>query len=110
MTPISEISAEEFLQRTSQNPVRLIDVRSREEFAEVRVQGAVNIPLDEITLEAIQKAHADASEPLYLICHLGVRSMMACEFLAQNGMQNLVNIAGGTDACMTAGVPVGRGE
>ena len=50
-----------------------------------------------------------ADEPLYFICHLGGRSAAACMMFTAAGYSNVVNIEGGTDAWLAAGLPTERG-
>ncbi len=88
--------------------ISLVDVRTPAEFVEVHVRGAVNVPLDQLAPEKLPSRSED--EPLYVICHLGGRSTTACLKLAGAGLQNLINVEGGTDACERAGLPVVRGK
>jgi len=48
-------------------------------------------------------------EPLYLICHAGSRARQACEKFLAAGFTNVVNVEGGTEAYISAGLPVVRG-
>ena len=91
----------------------LIDVRTPAEFRDVHVRGAVNIPLDQLSEDAIRQAFPGAngnlgtpSAPLYFICKSGARGRMACEKTA--GRFNVVNVADGTQGCVAAGIPVER--
>lgn len=96
--------------RTGQK-IDLIDVRTPAEFRAVHVEFARNVPLDEFDPEAVLRGRTgDASEPLYLICKSGSRSQMACEKLERSGFAGAVQVDGGTDACVQAGLPVIRGK
>jgi rhodanese-related sulfurtransferase len=89
----------------------LIDVRTPVEFQEVHLQIARNEPLDRLDPKAIQSARkGSTSEPLYVICRSGTRGKQACEKLLAAGLTNVVNIEGGTTACIEAGVSVVRGK
>lgn len=91
--------------------VDLIDVRTPVEFQEVHVQVARNVPLDRVDPKAIQaNRQGDGSSPLYVICRSGSRGKQACEKLTAAGLTNVVNVEGGTMACVEAGVPVVRGK
>lgn len=50
-----------------------------------------------------------ADKPLYVICKAGGRSRSACELLTSAGMTNIINVDGGTDAWIAAGLPVEHG-
>lgn len=107
----SQISPQELLSLKQKNPdLALIDVRTPAEFGEVHVEFAQNMPLDRLDagqLKANRNGHA--GEPLYVVCRSGGRSKMACEKLVAAGFDNIVDVAGGTQACEAAGLPVVRG-
>ena len=91
--------------------IDLIDVRTPVEYQEVHVDIARNIPLDQLDSASLQQSrHGAGSEPLYLICRTGSRGRQACERLLNAGYPNVVNIEGGTMACVEAGLPVVRGK
>jgi len=91
--------------------IELIDVRTPVEYREVHVEGARNIPLDRLDPSALMQArNAAADEPIYLICRSGSRGQQACEKFIKAGYTNVVNIEGGTMACVEAGLPVVRGK
>ena len=48
------------------------------------------------------------TEPVYLICATGSRSLAAADFLARAGVQAL-SVAGGTSAWLRAGPPIVHG-
>lgn len=90
--------------------IDLIDVRTPVEFREVHVDCARNVPLDQLDPAALMQARNDRKdEPLYLICRSGGRGQKACERLLAAGFTNLVNVEGGTMACLDC-VPVVRGQ
>ena len=91
--------------------IDLIDVRTPVEFREVHVEIARNVPLDQLDPAALmQTRNGSTNEPLYLICRSGSRGQQACEKFLKAGLQNVVNIEGGTMACVEAGLPVVRGK
>ena len=91
--------------------VDLIDVRTPVEYREVHVEIARNVPLDQLDAVALMQARNDsANEPLYFICRSGSRGQQACEKFLKAGFSNVVNIEGGTMACVEAGLPVVRGK
>lgn len=89
----------------------LIDVRTPAEFGEVHLDAARNEPLERLDPQRVWQARGDrAQEPLYVICLGGGRSAQACERFIQAGFSNVVSVAGGTRACVEAGLPVTRGK
>ena len=71
----------------------VIDVRSSWEFADGHVDGALNIPLEEIPgrLAEIQAL----KQPLVVYCRSGNRSGQACMMMEPYGFKNVVNVVGG---------------
>ena len=93
--------------RQSQVKVELIDVRTPVEYREVHVEIAQNVPLDQLDPVALmQTRNGLDNEPLYLICRSGSRGQQACEKFLKAGFTNVVNVEGGTMACVEAGLPV----
>lgn len=91
--------------------IDLIDVRTPVEFQEVHVEIARNVPLDRLDVTALMQArNGSANETLYVICRSGGRGQQACEKFLKAGFSNVVNIEGGTIACVEAGLPVVRGK
>ena len=89
----------------------LIDVRTPVEFQEVHVAAARNVPLDKLDPAAVMHArNGSKDEPLYLICRSGSRGQQACEKFQAAGFANVINVEGGTLACVEGGVPVVRGK
>ncbi len=87
----------------------LIDVRTPVEFREVHSTAARNVPLDQLDAATLADKPYGTAEPLYLICQAGGRGMQACEKLVRAGYSNVVNVEGGTQAWVQAGLPVVRG-
>ena len=71
--------------------VFLLDTRTPFEVLQGKIDGFVNIPLDELRgrLDEIPK-----DKPVYVHCHLGLRSYLACRILIGNGY-DCYNLAGG---------------
>lgn len=91
--------------------LELLDVRTPAEFAEVHVSYARNVPLDRLDAVALVKQRQTRlAEPLYVICRSGNRAQQAAEKLMAAGFEQVVNVAGGTQACVAAGLPVTRGK
>ncbi len=75
-------------------PMHLLDVRTPEEWAIARIEGATL--LDEAQQAALLELPKDAMIVVY--CHHGVRSMQAASQLVQAGYRNVFNLEGGIDA------------
>ncbi len=93
------------LSQNGQSPL-LLDVRTGIEFAGVHAVGAVNMPLGSLDVSAIRtRANGKAT---YVICKSGKRAGKACEQLTAAGITDVINVEGGTDAWVAAGLPVQR--
>ena len=77
--------------RETENAV-LLEVRTKEEYAERKIEGSINLPLDEI--QRITDVVPDKSTPVFLHCRSGKRSGRAQKILASMGYTNAVNIGG----------------
>lgn len=84
----------------------LVDVREADEFADVRVPGAVSIPLSEFVAR-VDEVPADGT--VYVICAAGGRSAQAVQYLEARGV-DAVNVAGGTMAWLQSGRAVESGS
>lgn len=73
------------------NSVTLLDTRTVTEVARGKIDGFTNIPLDTLRgrLSEIPK-----DKPVYIHCHSGLRSYIACRILQGNGY-DCYNLAGG---------------
>jgi hydroxyacylglutathione hydrolase len=80
----------------------ILDVRSKEEWAEGHIKGSVNIYVG--LLEA-QLSKIPRGTPLAVVCKSGTRSSFACSILRREGWKNLSNVLGGMSAWNRAGYP-----
>lgn len=78
--------------------IQLVDVREQWELEICRIAGSLNIPL--ATLPAALDG-LNREQPVAVICHHGMRSQQAAEFLAANGFSRIMNLQGGIDAWAT---------
>lgn len=69
----------------------LLDTRTDFEYNSGHIEGAIHIPLDDLR-ENMDKLPEDKT--LYVYCHSGLRSYIACRILSQNGF-DCFNISGG---------------
>lgn len=71
--------------------VTLLDVRTAAEVGRGKIDGSVNIPLDSLRerMEEIPQG-----KPVYVYCHTGLRSYIACRILSGSGF-DCRNLAGG---------------
>ena len=98
---IKTVGADEFAELTTQKDVRLIDVRTPEEYAEGHLAGAENIDVKAADFAERIKG-IEGSVAVY--CRGGKRSLMAAAQLAANGGM-VYNLDGGILAWQKAGKP-----
>jgi len=83
--------------------LQLIDVRSPGEFGGGHLQGAKNIPLDQI---AARLGELNKDKSLVVYCRSGHRSAMALNRLRSAGFRLAKHMGGGIMAWQGAGLPV----
>jgi len=70
----------------------LLDVRTADEFKLGTIEGAVNIPIDELRNRL---SELDSSKEMLVFCGVGQRGYLAARILEQNGFQHVYNLSGG---------------
>jgi rhodanese-related sulfurtransferase len=103
--PVREINVTE-LESVLRTGAPLVDVRETDEYLDGHVPGAVHVALGTVP-DRVDAFLAEGTT--YVICRSGARSMRACEFLAQQGL-DVVNVAGGTLDWAAGGRPVVTGS
>ncbi len=91
---LSDIIAYEDLPKALEQGARLLDVRTPEEYERGHLDGAVNMPLDEIRTHIHE---LDRKHPLIVYCQVGLRGYLAERILKQNGF-SVQNLTGGYTA------------
>ena len=70
----------------------LIDVRTSEEYANGKIDNAINMPIDELRsrINEIPK-----EKDIFIYCEVGLRGYLAQRILTQNGYNNVLSLSGG---------------
>lgn len=76
----------------------LVDVREEWEYSLAKVDGSILIPLGTLP-QSLAQLNRDSE--IIAICHHGMRSADATNFLLQQGFQKVKNLVGGIDAWST---------
>lgn len=71
--------------------ITMLDTRTEEEYQGGHIQGAINIPLDELRGRI---GELNPSKSVYVNCYSGLRSYLACRILSQRGF-TCYNFSGG---------------
>lgn len=91
--------------RASHPPPVLIDVREPAEYARGHVPVAINVPQAEL---AQRLDEVPRTQPVFVICESGGRSLKAAQFLMQVGYTQVASVEGGTAAWRLADKPLAR--
>jgi rhodanese-related sulfurtransferase len=94
--PVSEVPT------SFDESVVLLDVREDDEWQRGHAEGAIHIPMGQVPA---RMSEIDPNAQLFVVCHLGGRSMRVASYLTQNGYAP-INVAGGMQAWADAGRPV----
>ncbi len=91
---MENISVDELKQRldSQSNKYLVLDVRTPEEFNEGRIEGARNVPHEEVG--SVVDELKDY-EMVYVHCKMGGRAKMAAQNLVSAGLQNIVCVGDG---------------
>ena len=104
---IKSIDSATFKAEISSATVQLLDVRTADEFAKGHIEKSINIDVHESHFTQIVKERFDKSQPIYLYCRSGKRSMAAAQLLVKEGYQ-IVNLKDGILGWMDAGYPISQ--
>jgi hydroxyacylglutathione hydrolase len=74
--------------------LQILDVRKPTEYEAGHVQGAINLPLSNMT-DTLQLAQVSDEHNLYIHCAGGYRSVIAASLLKREGFHNMRNVLGG---------------
>lgn len=90
-----EITIEEMKNKVMQGAI-LIDVRSKQEYKEGHLQGAINIPDFEI-MNRIEREITKKNQLVVVYCQYGGRSRNVTTMMKKMGYTNVYNLYGGLD-------------
>ena len=90
-----DITIEELKNKMLQGAI-LIDVRSKQEYQEGHLQGAINIPEFELK-NRVQREIPKKNQLIIVYCQYGSRSRKAYMLMKKLGYTNIYNLYGGLD-------------
>ena len=100
---IESVTPEELKNLLEKTEINVLDVRKTTEFEAEHVADAKNVPLDYINSGMDQ---IDANKTYYTHCKGGYRSVIFNSILKARGRHNLIDVKGGIDAMIEAGIPM----
>ena len=85
---------------------KVVDVREVDEYTDGHIPGAIHVPLQTVpdNLESFR-----SEQDVFVVCQVGGRSGKACQYLIDQGVTNVVNVAGGTSGWILLGNGVNSG-
>lgn len=104
-TGVQKINTKDYHERFFQGKEAhtLVDVRTKGEFKQGHLPGAINIPLDQLP-NKLKKI--PTSKPVVVVCASGNRSSSGARIIAQGGYEDVYNLLGGTMRWKMSGFPV----
>lgn len=103
MAGVTDIPQAELMQRIKSNNAGLIlDVRSKEEYAEGHIPGAINIPHDQIG-SRLAEIVSYKNKDVVLYCRSGKRVGIAANTLQVAGFSKLLHLVGDMGAWLSNG-------
>jgi rhodanese-related sulfurtransferase len=93
---VKQLSATELKNKIQRKEKQfLLDVREPHEFQYAHIVNSVLIPLNQIPTRL---GELDPQQEIVVICHHGMRSQQAANYLVQSGFKDVSNLTGGIDA------------
>jgi rhodanese-related sulfurtransferase len=90
-----ELTNEKAKQMIDNGDVKVLDVRSEEEYSQGHIKGSLFIPLDELESRLDE---LDKNQSFLVVCRTGSRSSQAAEVLKSNGFTSVYNLQSGLSA------------
>ncbi|HJP93345.1 MAG TPA: rhodanese-like domain-containing protein [Pyrinomonadaceae bacterium] len=101
---IPQVSVAQLKEQIANTQLQIVDVRRPAEYVNGHVPRAFNAPLASLD-KSLGPLPLQKDKLTAVICAGGYRSSAAASLLQQRGFSNLLNVAGGTGAWVTAGYP-----
>ena len=93
---VRQLSVNELQNKINQKEnIFLLDVREPSEYQYAHIENSTLIPLNQIPNRL---AELNIDREIVVICHHGMRSQQAANYLIQSGFKNITNLTGGIDA------------
>ena len=88
------IDNEKLKKMINEKDTLLIDIRTKEEFDEKNIDGAINIPLQNL-MQDIDEIIDYKDKSVIIYCRSGHRSIIACNLLEMEGFKHIYNLEKG---------------
>lgn len=104
LTSEAQVAPQEAVNRINREGARVVDIRSKEQFAKGHIIDSVNVPLADLSVDRL-KAVRDC--PLLLVCESGQQSALAHKKLVE-WPKPVVRLRGGLAAWRNESLPVSK--
>lgn len=103
MSLVNEIEVSDLyeLLNNEQEQLDIFDVRSSQEVSRGTIPQAQHMPLHAISGKIVELSD---KHPIILFCHMGARSVQACQYLQNAGFENVFTLRGGFKAWQASGL------
>lgn len=91
---IKSLNPSEFRKLITESTTQILDVRTPEEYAQQKIEGAQLINIYDSNFEEIATTTLDVAIPIAVYCRSGIRSLSAARILAKKGF-TVYNLRGG---------------
>lgn len=100
-----EVSVEQAVALYNHDGALLLDIRSKDDYAQGHIVGAVHLDMDhfESKLKKLQKY---IDKPIIVVCNAGKQSAKVIKNLRAAGFTDAVGLSGGVHAWQAAGIPL----
>lgn len=95
MNQITALQLDEWLRKNTEKQPVLLDVREPWEINICKIEGIINIPMQQITTRFLE---LEDDQEIVCICHHGMRSAQVAMFLERQGFTKISNLMGGVAA------------
>jgi glyoxylase-like metal-dependent hydrolase (beta-lactamase superfamily II)/rhodanese-related sulfurtransferase len=100
---LRQVTVQDLAERRVHEPgLRVLDVRRRSEWERAHIPGVTHLPIEAIADGTLP---GEPARETAVVCAGGYRSSAASSLLERAGYRNLINVIGGTDAWLGAGLP-----
>lgn len=101
--PLSVKDARTLIDKTPN--LYILDVRTPEEYQQVRMKNSVLIPLNDLGKRVVE---VPKNRPILVVCAIGARSKTASDFLVSKGYREVYHLNDGLVGWFRVGMPVER--
>ena len=90
---LHNINVDVFSKMIKESNTYVVDFRDKEEFLENKIEGSINLPIEEI--DKILKIIPNKNSKIIVCCARGIRSIAAGEYLIELGYKSVYNLESG---------------